>query len=374
MIKALFYRFAAALEYFIKANDGDVMAGNFEKKEHAFRAFSRDLKTDDFPPVLFFYGAEDYLIDWAAGSLKKKYVMPGAESVDYVKLSEEPVTTDQILEACNTFSMFSQKRIIWVKDYAPLRSGSSKGFGAGELAKLSGYIDSPNESAILIFSSETPDEKSGLVKKLKKDAKAYDFCKLDRTQLFGFAEKRFKAAGVKISREMLGFLIEETGYFHKETEYRISSLANDIQKIIAHSRGGVVTEADITMTVSGDLDTFVFNFLDAISMAKKETAFSLLHNILTAGTDVYAVTGLLVNHFELMLQIKELKAEGMSAAEIAKTLKVHEFRVKKTMGFADKFTIEKIKSILIQLYEIDRSIKTGALEPTMALELLVGRI
>lgn len=350
------------------------MAGNFEKKEHAFRTFSRDLKNDSFPPVLFFYGAEDFLIDWAADSLRKKYVMPGAESVDYVKLSEDSLTTDQILEACNTFSMFSRKRIIRARDFAPLRSSSAKGFGADELAKLSAYIDSPNENAILIFSCETPDEKSALTKKLKKDAKTYDFCKLDRTQLLGFAEKRFKSAGVEISRPMLNFLIEETGYFHKETEYRISMLANDIQKILAHSRGGVVTEEDITATVSGDLDTFVFNFLDAVSLGKKDTAFSLLHNILTAGTDVYAITALLVNHFELMLQIKELKAEGMSAAEIAKTLKVHEFRVKKAAGFADKFTIEKIKSILVQLYEIDRNIKTGALEPTMALELLVGRI
>ena len=43
---------------------------------------------------------------------------------------------------------------------------------------------------------------------------------------------------------------------------------------------------------------------------------------------------------------------------------------------ANKFntTIDKLKSILIQLYEIDRNIKTGTLEPALALELLVGRI
>ena len=350
------------------------MAGNFEKKEHAFRVFSRDLKQDDFPPILFFYGTEDFLIHWSADSLKKKYVMPGAETVDYVKLSEDTQTVDQILEACNTFSMFSPRRVIWVKDYAPLCGSNVKGFGASELAKLSDYIDSPNDGAILIFSSEEIDEKSALVKKLKKEAKVYDFCKLDRTQLLGFTEKRFKAAGVQISRELLQYLLDETGYFHKETEYRISTLANDIQKVIAHSRGGIVTEADIAQSVNGDLDTFVFNFLDYISMGRKDMAFSLLHNILTAGSDVYAVTGLLVNHFELMLEIKELKNAGMHAGEIAKTLKVHEFRVKKTMGFCEKFTIEKLKSILIQLYEIDRNIKTGALEPELALELLVGRI
>ena len=36
------------------------MAGNSEKKEHAFRVFSRDLKNDDFPPVLFFTGQRTF--------------------------------------------------------------------------------------------------------------------------------------------------------------------------------------------------------------------------------------------------------------------------------------------------------------------------
>ena len=168
------------------------MAGNSEKKEHAFRVFSRDLKNDDFPPVLFFYGAEDFLIHWAADSLKNKYVLPGAEAVDYVKLSDDTQSVEQILEACNTFSMFSRRRVDWVKDYTPLRGGNVKGFGASELAKLSDYLDSPNETAILIFSSETINEKSDLVKKLKKTARSYDFCKLDRTQLLGFTEKRLR--------------------------------------------------------------------------------------------------------------------------------------------------------------------------------------
>ena len=151
------------------------MAGNSEKKEHAFRVFSRDLKNDDFPPVLFFYGAEDFLIHWAADSLKNKYVLPGAEAVDYVKLSDDTQSVEQILEACNTFSMFSRRRVVWVKDYTPLRGGNVKGFGASELAKLSDYLDSPNETAILIFSSETINEKSDLLKKLKKTARSYDF-------------------------------------------------------------------------------------------------------------------------------------------------------------------------------------------------------
>ena len=64
----------------------------------------------------------------------------------------------------------------------------------------------------------------------------------------------------------------------------------------------------------------------------------------------------------------------MNLAAITGAMKMHEFRIKKAMAFADKFTVEKLKSILSQLYEIDRNIKTGVLEQNLALELLVGRI
>ncbi len=55
-------------------------------------------------------------------------------------------------------------------------------------------------------------------------------------------------------------------------------------------------------------------------------------------------------------------------------MKIHEFRIKKAIQAADRFTKTKLKEILVQLYEIDRNIKTGVLEQNLALELLVGRI
>ena len=44
------------------------------------------------------------------------------------------------------------------------------------------------------------------------------------------------------------------------------------------------------------------------------------------------------------------------------------------MGYTEKFTVNKLKEILSQLYEVDRNIKTGLLEPNLALENLIGRI
>lgn len=349
------------------------MAGNFVKKQHAFRAFSQDLRADSFASVIFMYGPEEYLIDWAVSSLAKRYVSPGAVCLDYVKLSDDCSTTE-LTEAASTFSMFSEKRVVWAKNFIPLISVNAKGYAASDTEKILDYINNPNDGTILVFSAAEPEAKSELVKTLKKSCTTYFFDKLDYGELAAFAEKRFKAAGMSIDRNTLRYLIDETGYFNKETEYRILNLENDIKKIIAYSDGEKIREEDISATLNGDMDTFVFNFLDAVSSNRKDTAFELLHNILSSGNEVFNIIGILVNHFELMLVVKEFKEEGLSPAIITSKLKVHEFRVKKAMTFADRFTVEKLRSILSQLYETDRNIKTGTLEQGMALELLVGRI
>ncbi|MBR5230298.1 MAG: DNA polymerase III subunit delta [Firmicutes bacterium] len=350
------------------------MAGFNDKKEHAFKLFSSDLKTGNFSPVLLMYGPEEYLTGWAVDCLVKEFVNSTAMSLDYAKLSDDNMGAQAVLDACNTFSMFSERRVVWADNFSLLKTANPKGFTQQDKEKIIEYTKNPNEGTLLILSADEIDEKSDFVRELKKLCRCYNFDKLDYGALAAFAEKRFRSEGVNISRDILKYMIDETGYFNKETEYRLFNLINDIKKIVAFGDGQTVKEEDVSATLRGDMDTFVFNFLDAVSNNRKEQAFGLLHNILASGSDVFSIAGLLINHFELILEVKEFKQDGMNLAAIAGTMKIHEFRIKKAMTFADKFTAEKLKSVLSQLYEIDINIKTGMLEPNLALEILVGRI
>ena len=64
------------------------MAYKDVKNEHAFQIFNKDLKAGDFPEILFFYGEEDYLIEWAAKSLGQKFVDKSMFDIDFVKINE----------------------------------------------------------------------------------------------------------------------------------------------------------------------------------------------------------------------------------------------------------------------------------------------
>ena len=356
---------------------GDIMANrayNNEKAEHAYKKFGTDLKENNFGPVLFLYGVEQYLVEWAVGALVKKYVNPAATTFDFVKIDEDDAPIDEMITACETFSMFSERKVVWLKNHVLLKTANPRGFSESDKQAILDYIASPSEQTILVISTEQEQKTLDLFKEIKAKSQCYNFSQLDRKQLVAFAEKRFKAAQVAIRKDVLWDMIEETGYFNKETDYRIFNLENDIKKVIAHSDGIEVKREDVSAALNGDMDTFIFNFLDAVSNKRKDTAFMIMHNMLGSGGSVYQILAMLVSQFELLLEAKEFKEDAMSLQEMAKTMKVNEFRLKKALQTEVKFTKAKLRDILSQLYEIDRNIKTGALDGNLALELLVGKI
>ncbi len=366
------------------------MAYTNEKTEHAFKTFAADIRAGMEFPVIFMYGAEDYLIEWAVSLLKKKYVGKGAEEMDLLKPDADSANVDDIITECETFSMFSEKRIVWLRDMAALRNDNAKGFGESQLKKLEAYLDEPNPGTILIFSSsqvrndpkDKREKRSKLDKLLLKKARCYDFCPLDRKALRAFIEKRFRSSGLMITRDDLEYLIDSTGYFHKDTDYRLMNLNMDLEKMVslaisgagAGTTGSCITREDIDRAILGDMDTYVFDFLDYVSSNRKEEAFLLLNNMLSSGNDVFGILSLLVNQFELMTEIKELSEEGLPLSAITKEMGMHEFRVKKAMASASRLSIDKLKTILCQLYEIDSTIKRGDIDGVLALELVIGRI
>lgn len=342
--------------------------------KHSFKVFSENLRSDKIGKALLFYGTEQYLVKWAVETLVKKYVNPAAASMDYQVLDGESVTCSQIVEASETFSMFSERRVVWVKDFRPLNSDTARGYTKDEIKKLSEYLAESNDGTILIFSAEEIKTSAAVPTALKKHGQCYDFDKIDRAELTSFARKRFRSAGIEIGASALSLLIEATGYFNKESDYRLFHFANDIQKVIAHCDGNVVTRQDIEAAVCGDMETFVFDMLDGISSGQKDKAYRILYNMPHSGSDVFSVIGAIVSQFEMMLSVKQMREDSLDLKEMHKRLGGSEYRIKKMLPYANKFSVDKLKKVLSSIYEVDRQIKTGLLDGQTALEIFIAGV
>lgn len=343
-------------------------------EEHAYKRIDKDLKSNSLKNLLLLYGREDFLIRWAVDTLVKKYVNESCRDMDFSKLDGTSLTLEQIRNDCETLPFLSDKRVVLINDFKLIEGGKTKGFGDEEERRFSDYIKGIPPHCLLIITAEQADKRKKVFKSISDFGGVYEFGELDERSLKSYIEKRFKEAGKTARASVVAELISASGYYDKDTDYTLYNLENDIKKAIAYNESADIGIDAVEQTVSGNMDTNVFAMIDFLGRDRKDEAYQMLHNLLVSGEQVYKLLALLCSHFEIILSVKEMKDEGKSFSEMKGILGIHEFRIKKAASLSEKYSIGSLRKILQKTYEIDKSIKTGLLEPSLALELFIAEI
>ena len=381
------------------------MAYQQRKTEKGYRDFLKDLKSGNIAPFVLLYGREQFLVDWAVKALREKYVNKATEVMDYQVLDPD-ADADTLAAAIQTLPMMSERRVVVTRDLPVLSSSKAKGYKSDDIDSLVDLISRSKSSSeepapslfggaglmgeaceedpgmtggggtLCIMSSEEIDGRGKIVKALKKYGSVYEFDSLSTEELQAFAAKRFHAAGLKIGRREMDFLIRETGYGNRESEYRLFNFDNDIKKIIACTDGQYVTRDAIAETVIGDSDTFIFDLLDGISGNDKSRAFQILGTRLAKDQyEAMSVTGAICSQIEIMYEARELSIRaGMNPRDIAAHTGLNEYRVRKALGYANRYSLEKLRSMLENIYDVNKNIINGLMEPRLALEMFIAGI
>lgn len=350
----------------------------YRQKEHAFVTIEKDLKEGGIPNIVLLCGSEDYLINWYADILVKKYVQPACRAMDLAVLEGDSLKLPLIKESVETVSLMSERKVVLLPDFLPAEGKAVKGFSDKDVKDFIEYLkDVPDESMILMYVSEQEDSRGGKSKirsAVEKYGKVYDFQPLKDKQLQGFIEKRLRASGKGYRNSVVNMIMSESGYGNKAVEYSLYSLDNDLKKIIAHSGGDEINAADVSSVLSVNPENNVFAMLDAIGRNRKDEALRLLHNLLQSGTPVFNLLRLITNQLELILSVKEMKDAGMGVSEIQKKLGVHQFRIKKASSITGHYSEAHLRSILSEAYMVDENIKTGLFEGSLALEYFIAKL
>ena len=344
---------------------------------HAFKTIQKDVKSGSVSNLLLFHGEEQYLVQWAYELLKSRYITPGTEAMDLMEVDGSEADIDAIKEFCETFSMFSEKKILRIADIPVLWKNASGRYSENFTKELCEYLEDVPEGTIVVFTGRKDDPKakeSNLFKTIKKHGSIYDFAPLDKDLLGGFIQKRMKASGKTIRPSVADTIIYESGYLNKDIEYGLYNLENDLRKMIAPSDTNEILPADVTASIATGIDTNIFAMLDAVSRQRKDEALRLMWNIISSGENPFRVVAMITGQLELMLKTKEMRSEGMSVPDIAKHLGIHEYRVKKAASFSGRMSEDDIRRMLMYAYEIDGNVKTGLMESSLALEYFVAEI
>lgn len=324
---------------------------------------------DRIKNLYLFYGCEGLLIREAIEAIRKKLLNPSFESLNFIKLEGSSVTSDTIINACETMPFFDERKIVLVSD-----CGFFKGKkGAGEETsadsanqELIKYFSGIPETSVLIFTTgESIDKRKKAYSAVKKYGDIAEFGPLKGIELLTWIDRVFKRSGKKISRA-------NAVYFSENISGDLENFSREIDKVcsFAGNRADILRD-DIDSVVSKSLESNIFKLVDFISLRKPDRALSILNDLILDSQPVPVILTMIIRQYRLLLNIKLMQEKGYSSADISHTLKVMPFIEVSLSKISRNYELSQIEDRLKQCLDTDISIKKGKMDQRIALESLI---
>lgn len=135
-----------------------------------------------------------------------------------------------------------------------------------------------------------------------------------------------------------------------------------------------VSEDDVLLLTAPIGQANVFEMTNAAAQGNVKQALQQLEILLTE-QDPIGLLALIVREFRLLLLTRELIEAGERNAQvISERLKVQDFIAQRLVERVRRYTLAELEAIYQQLFETDLAIKSGGVEPRLALEQLIVRL
>ena len=328
-----------------------------------------------------FHGPDDLSRTEMLADLKAQMGDPAMADLNTTLLDGDAVTLGELREACDTLPFLSERRLVIVTGYLtrpdkdPKREKRRKQADKETLDKLTSYLDKLADTTRLIFVEEETLLASHPIVRLaerRQDGHVRAFGVPGKRDLAGWIEQRVRVKGASIEHVAAEALAEAVG---ENTRL----LDSEIEKLITYvgDPDTTITSAHVDLLVAYTGQSNVFIMADAIGRRDGRVALRMLHKLLDenpeSGYPLYLLT-MIVRQFRILIQVKEMSAQGLAVSTIAKRAGLRPFVADKTKRQSLNFTMGQLEAIYGRLLNTDLSIKTGKMDGVLALDMLVAAL
>lgn len=205
-----------------------------------------------------------------------------------------------------------------------------------------------------------------IVKALDKEKCIIESPDLNKRSFKTWAKDKVSSAGLKMSDDTL-FLLAERSNYNPE------SFVGELSKLSLTGKG-ILTEDDIERYCPDTLEHTVWQLIDAVNDNDTKTAEKHLESILCHGNEPHYLLLMLSRNIRLILLTKILMSQNCNIYQIAKKIKAPPFTIASIQKNAHEMSLERISTLYDKLTNIDYSEKTGQLDISLALHILISVI
>ena len=319
------------------------------------KKLSEEIKSGQLKQVYILYGEEAYLRNQYKAKLKDALLGDG-DPMNFHYFEGKDVRSGEVIDLAETMPFLAQRRVIILENSGLFAHGGE------ELAE---YLSAPSETAYFVFVEPTVDKRSKLYKAATAKGRAIEFKAQDEDVLkrwvLGFLKKENK----NITERDLNLFLDMTGS-------DMENIRGELEKLLCYCmKRDVITAQDIEAVCTKQINSRIFDMINAVAEKKQKTAMELYYDLLTLKEPPMRILFLITRQFNLLLQVKELKNKGLDANAIGEKVGLAGFIARKYVAQAAKFKEDDLRTALTDCVESEEAVKTGRMNDVMSVELLI---
>ncbi len=307
--------------------------------------------------IIFLHGEDNYRLNRKLKEIIEKYKKTHKSGLNLRLFNAKNQEYKEFLSQLNTISMFLEKKLLIINNFF-----SKKEFQEIFIKNIEPMLK--NENVIIIYEKDKIDKRTKSFKDLIKKTESQEFELLDNIKIQAWIEKEIKKMGGKIEKEAVLSLINYIGN-------DLWALSNELQKIINFRNKELIKKEHIQLLIKPKIETDIFRTIEAIAKQDNKTALSLIEKHLEKGDSPLYLLSMINFQFRNMLIVKDFMEHHKPYNVILKKSGLHPFVVRKSYEHCSKFSFSELKKIYQEIFEIDLDIKTGKIDPIIALERLI---
>lgn len=312
------------------------------------------IRLGQFRPVYLLYGTENYLKRLYKDKLKTA-ILSDSDEMNFSYFEGKGIDTVKIKEAAETLPFFSDKRLVVIENSGLFKSQND----------LADYIRQIPETTHIVFVETEVDKRSRLYKAVKDCGTISEMNAMDEANLKIWIASLLKPEQKKITEESILYLLGKTG-----TD--MDNISNEVEKLISYTGDReVVTSQDIEEVCTSQISGKIFLMVEAIGSKRQKQALDLYYDLLALKEKPMSIMFLISRQFNILLQVKSLLALGYNNNVISEKTGLMSFTIGKYVSQCRNFTEKTLKEALTYCVDTEEQVKTGRMQDTIAVELII---
>ncbi|MEW6142392.1 MAG: DNA polymerase III subunit delta [Chloroflexota bacterium] len=307
----------------------------------------------------------------------KQQIGPGdVLNGNITELDGRLLKTVELRDVCGVLPFFGDKRIVVVYDL--LKRFEPPKPTPGQLPKKQKTLADLDEwKGLAVYAAEMPptttlvlidDEiksENPLFKALSPVADVQQFPAPKAEKVKAWIVNRVREAGGSISPDAVKKIEELVGP-------DLWAISNELDKLMSYCAGRDITAADVRLMVSHSREENIFALADAVLEGRADEAQHSFARIVQEGTEPLAVLAMVARQLRLTIQAKAIGTKT-PLPELARKLGVEQWKARKPLDMAKRFTMDRLKLVYGKLLDADIAMKTSRYHPDdLAMVCLIG--